>query len=362
MIVGSCPTYVRLGVLALAVAAAAPHAIEAEVGHDDQHVRVVYLMGTRATLVTYDADRHRAARRLERLLEVLESTEAELSTWRADSAVTRLNAATPGRPYSLSPSLCSLFGALDDWTRESSGAFDAAIGAVSAAWGLHSEPRVPSAEEARTARQQSGWHHLRFNASSCSVTPDAGVAIDVGGFGKGEALDRAAQRLADDLQPWMIDLGGQVLVHGAPPDAQDWTVDLAHPHHRERSVASLVWASGSIATSGGSERDAHVDGQRVGHILDPRTGEPARFGGSVVVWHESALVADILSTALYVMGPAEGTRWAEERGIAACFLTAEHGDVRFLSTRRFRARPGDLSLLRNGAPDSKSRADASASR
>jgi thiamine biosynthesis lipoprotein len=77
---------------------------------------------------------------------------------------------------------------------------------------------------------------------------------------------------------------------------------------------------GSLSTSGGSERDRFAAGRRISHHLDPRTGEPAAFIGSVSVWHPSAFVADVLSTALFVMGPEKGLSWAEARGLAACDL------------------------------------------
>ena len=81
-----------------------------------------------------------------------------------------------------------------------------------------------------------------------------------------------------------------------------------------------------------------VSGRRIGHILDPGTGGAVAFPGSVTVWHRRALVADILSTALFVMGPDEGVEWAESRGIAACFLVPDRrGSVRMLMTAAFRA-------------------------
>jgi thiamine biosynthesis lipoprotein len=93
--------------------------------------------------------------------------------------------------------------------------------------------------------------------------------------------------------------------------------------------------SGSLSTSAGSERDLAVNSTRVGHIVDPRTGHPATFDGSVTVWHERGLAADILSTALYVMGPEAGLRWAAARGIAACYLIPDGASVRMESTAAF---------------------------
>jgi len=111
-----------------------------------------------------------------------------------------------------------------------------------------------------------------------------------------------------------------VTVNGVPPDTGAWPVALAHPRDRERPWLEVAIAEGSLATSGGSERDLSAAGTRIGHILDPRTGRPAAYTGSVTVWHRRGLIADILSTALYVMGPEQGLAFAERHGIAACFL------------------------------------------
>jgi thiamine biosynthesis lipoprotein len=80
-----------------------------------------------------------------------------------------------------------------------------------------------------------------------------------------------------------------------------------------------------------------VRGRRIAHHLDPRTGRPATFNGSVTVWHESALVADTLSTALYVMGPADGLRWATAQHIAVCYLVSGESRVIRRATADFQA-------------------------
>jgi thiamine biosynthesis lipoprotein len=135
--------------------------------------------------------------------------------------------------------------------------------------------------------------------------------------------------------PWMIDLGGQISVGGPSPQGGSWPIAIAHPRARDIPVMHVRLTSGSLSTSAGSERDLDVAGVRIAHHLDPRTGRPAEFDGSVTVWHQRGLVADMLSTALYVMGPA-GLRWAEERGLAACYLTPDGENVRMEATTAFR--------------------------
>ena len=120
-----------------------------------------------------------------------------------------------------------------------------------------------------------------------------------------------------------------------------WPVALAHPARRGEPALELRLAAGSLATSGGSERDLIPDGgARIGHVLDPRTGRPVSRAASVTVWRRSAFEADVLSTALYVMGPKRGLAWARARGVAACFLLpdAAAGGVSLRATPAFAAR------------------------
>jgi thiamine biosynthesis lipoprotein len=286
--------------------------------------REVFLMGTRATLTTWDRDRPLALRHLESLLQPLEQTERQLSTWMPDSEVSRLNRATSR--MSLSPALCVLLADVERWTHETAGTFDPSIGALTSEWGIHEGGRLPTDAQIADALSHSGWNHVSLDRSTCEVELTRGVTLDVGAFGKGAALDRARQAVPHTI-PWMIDLGGQVAVNGAPPGTTGWTVFIADPQRRTTPALEVVLTGGSLSTSAGSERDVHVNGRRVSHHIDPRTGRPAAFDGSVTVWHEQALAADALSTALYVMGVREGLRWAHEHDVAACYLLRD-GRVR----------------------------------
>ena len=281
--------------------------------------RQAYLMGTRATLATSAADRGQGLRTLERLLAGLEAVEAELSTWREDSQLSAVNRQPIATPLRVPDRLCDLLNELGAWHRATGGAFDPAIGSMVAVWGLREGGRQPSAAELAAARSAAGLDHLAVQLFPCQVTRLRDVILDAGAFGKGAAIDRVAEtELAHRTRTWMIDLGGQVTVGGQ--DGEPWPVALAHPRRRSEAVLDLRLSAGSLASSGGSVRDVEVGGRTIGHILDPRTGDPLSRPESVTVWHPRALVADILSTALYVMGTDEGLAWAEARHVAACFL------------------------------------------
>jgi len=159
-------------------------------------------------------------------------------------------------------------------------------------------------------------------------------------------LDDAVERLRRTTAvAALLDLGGQILLWG---DASA-IVDLADPRDRDRVVLRFDAAEGSVATSGNSERGIRVDGRRLGHVLDPRTGRPAADFGSVTVWSERAAEADCLSTGLYVMGPDEAARWAGRHDDVAVVLIEVAGDrlVARASASlrgRLRARADDLDL------------------
>lgn len=314
-------------VLILAAASCSPRA-QVEVR------REVYLMGTTVSLETRATDREDGVARLESFIRILEDTERQLSTWLDASDLSILNRQTPGVPLRLGEPLCGLLAELEGWSSLTGRSFDPAVGALIEVWGLRGSPRVPGAAEIEAALGRSGLDRVRLDPDTCEAVRLADVRLDAGAFGKGEALDRVAASVEGRTAAWMVDIGGQVMVHGVSS-----RIYLAHPADRTRPVLPVTLSSGSLATSGGSERDAVAPGgERVGHIVDPRTGRTVTRDESVVVWHERALAADVLSTALYVMGPDEGFRWAEAQAIAACFLVPVGDTVEARPTTAFRVR------------------------
>jgi thiamine biosynthesis lipoprotein len=286
-------------------------------------------MGTEASLEIYSRDRDGGLNQLEQFLAIMEKTEGELTTWREESAISRLNTSSVGVDLIIEAGLCRLFGELVNLHTVSHGSFDPAIGRLLATWDMHGTARLPSSTELETARSESGLHLLGFSSKQCLLTKHKDIHLDSGAFGKGEALDRVkGYSKGVNSDPWLINLGGQVAVYGLPPGREGWKVKLSSPVDREQCYMTVQLTKGSVATSGNSERTNSINGVEVGHILDPRTGRPSKFSGSVTVWHQDALYADALSTALHVMGPAEGIEWADLHEIAVCFsYLSESGQI-----------------------------------
>jgi thiamine biosynthesis lipoprotein len=247
-------------------------------------------------------DEVQAGAALDLALDRIAALEDAMTTWRIDGELAVWNAACSkgAKTMPVSPDLLAALSGARRWAERTEGLFDPAIGPLVAAWGLQTGGRVPTDEEIENARALSSWRQFEIDRTKGTVHCLArGVALDLGGYGKGFALDEAARVLREHgIDSALFNFGGQVLVLDAPPGEPGWIVEIAHPEDRLLPVAELVVARASVSTSSNTER---------GHVLDPRTGRPATWRAAVTVVTRSAADADALSTALLVAG-REGAR------------------------------------------------------
>ncbi|MGZ5425994.1 MAG: FAD:protein FMN transferase [Thermoanaerobaculia bacterium] len=266
-------------------------------------VRHLAAMGTALSMTVSAPTRDAALSASEAGVREIERIEALLSTWRDDTPLARLNAAAPGVPHEVPAQLFDLLKRVFEWKKATGGAFNPTVGPLVKVWRLRTGGRIPDATALARARDASRPDLFTFEESSLRVTRWARAAgIDEGAWGKGWALDRAAAAMREaGALSGLLDLGGQILTFG-----EATFIDVASPVERNKTVATLHLKDESVSTSGDSERGVAVHGRRIGHLLDPRTGEPARDFGSVTVVAPTAFVADVLSTAFFVLGPEDG--------------------------------------------------------
>jgi FAD:protein FMN transferase len=292
--------------------------------------REAYIMGTTLRIAAAAPCRSEALRAIEEAFDAVRRVDALLSTWRDDSEITPLNHAPVGHPVILSSRLYTLLREAAGWARLTGGAFDPAIGSLVDVWDLRGKGRIPSNGALTRARAAAGIDHFLFADSAHTVTrTDSASWLDTGGFGKGVALGEARQALLRrHVSAASLNFGGQVLLVGADPSGSDWRVPVAHPARRAEPAAWLHLRDRSASTSSQSERFVTVGGKHFGHILDPRTGLSVPAWGSVTVVAEDPAVADAASTALLVLGPDAGARWAESReDMGVLFLIERAGRV-----------------------------------
>ncbi|GBD31628.1 FAD:protein FMN transferase [bacterium HR33] len=279
--------------------------------------RETWVMGTSLVITAQSAEPEIALRAISAAFDTVRYFDHLLSTWRQDTELAQLNHAPVGSNAKLSPALAALLDEASRFKEITRGTFDPAIGPLVDAYDLRGVGRTPDPASLRTALAASGLEQFELDAANARAKrlhPSAW--IDSGGFGKGAALRAAAHALRSrGISQASLNFGGQVLVLGNPPELN--LVAVAHPAKRDRAVAALRLADASVATSGQSERP--------GHILDPRTGQKVVPWGSVSVAARDPLAADILATALFVMGPEEACRWAASQHEIAVLLLIETG-------------------------------------
>jgi thiamine biosynthesis lipoprotein len=316
--------------------------------------RRVWAMGTLLTVIVEAGDRDSAVNASEAARRAVAEVEARLSTWNQDSELSRLNGAEPGSEFSISPELESDLRLAFHWWKETHGAFDPGIASLVEAWDVRGSGREPSAVELEKARAAAGLQHFALEPGIARVDT-AGSGIEEGGFGKGialrEAADAAREAGADCV---VLDFGGQIAIDG---DCLGFRVDIADPNRRDLGIATLTIRSGSVATSGNSERGLVVEGVARGHLLDPQTGFPAPDWGSVTVVASDPVAADCLSTALYVMGPKAGSDWLREwPEIDAVFVEQSGEDTTMTATPGLEGRL-EVTAENAGVPAEGSDAD-----
>lgn len=247
------------------------------------------------------------AQRAKQICERIFSEQEEIfSVWREDSVISKVNrSAGGGVPLPVTGHFRKVLGCALEVHAKSDGAFNPLLAPLSKLWGFLGAKQIsrePSQGAIDAALALTDCGDVQLDAAGCLLRKK-GMTLDLGGIAKGYAVDVAYDALRGaGFSVFLIDLGGNIRVSGNPhSDQEGWRIGIRDPHSRH-GVASVVCLNSgeATATSADYERFRIVDGKRYGHIVDARTGRPAQ-GRACTVKASSAMVADVLSTAVYVL-------------------------------------------------------------
>jgi FAD:protein FMN transferase len=254
--------------------------------------------------------------------ELLLQINAAMSTYQPDSELSRLNQTPAGRWVDLSPELAEVLSAAQTIWLQSAGAFDVTVGPLVNLWGFGPDSGVirPSQEQQQRAGETVGMDKLEFVGSRLRKQ-HADLYIDLSALAKGYAVDLVAQLMSQQgCDHFMVDIGGEIRTKGSNRRGKSWQIGIEVPDPGQLGTLHTVLGLSdlSIATSGDYRNFRLVDGERVDHVIDPRTGLPAtNTVVSATVLHPSAMWADAYATVLMVLGVEEGLAFADKQGFPA---------------------------------------------
>jgi thiamine biosynthesis lipoprotein len=249
-------------------------------------------------------------------LDTIDALEDQLTIFRDSSELQHVNREAARHSVVVEPRLFDLLLACQTLHRESGGAFDITSTALSRTWGfLRRQGRLPSEAELEEARAQVGMQHVRLDPQRRTVSFDRpGVMLNLGGIGKGYALDRvAAQMSAAGVETALLSGGASSLFAlGAGPDGRGYEVGIRDPFDHDKRFGTVLLADAGLGVSGIGEQSFEVDGRRYGHIIDPRSGWPVEGRALVAVLAPTATMADALATTFFCGGLTVASQYTRE--------------------------------------------------
>jgi thiamine biosynthesis lipoprotein len=304
-------------------------------------------MATRFEIVLYGDNPIALRAAGEEALAQIEQLEAQLSLFRASSEVAHLNARAARGPVRVTPGLFALLQQAQKLCEESGGAFDITVAPLVRCWGfMGGDGRLPPPHEVAEARAKVGMRLVQLNRADFTVRfAREGVMLDLGAIGKGYAIERAAEVLREARVTSALIHGGTSTVQalGPPPGEAFWKIAIETPSTAPAAsptlLATVPLKEEAMSVSGVRESSFQAAGRTYGHIIDPRTGEPAIGTVLAAVVLPSATETDALSTALLTVGAAGHDAIARLRPGMRSLVVSESGGQLQVEAKGIHMRP-----------------------
>ena len=287
-------------------------------------------MGTEIELTAWTADDVRAEAAFTAVFGEFDRLDAMMSVWKDGSDVLRLNAAAGDHAVPVSPETREVLRVARQISDQTEGRFDVTFGALSGLWKFDTQDKDDSIPDRREVLKRLPLVNYRDievdDRAGTALLKRKGMRVNLGGIGKGYAVDRSVAILRESgLRDFMIQAGGDMYVGGRRGD-RPWRLGIRDPRGpADRSFAMLDLTDGTFSTSGDYERFFIKDGRRYHHILDLSVGEPAQGCRSVTLVTERAVIADALAKGVFILGPDAGMALIERTpGVQGVIVSAKN--------------------------------------
>jgi len=246
--------------------------------------------------------------------------ERKYSRYTTDSVIAKINQQAGRGALQCDDETWALFQFASQLFDQSDGLFDITSGVLRQAWDFK-KPEVPTSQKLEVLLPLVGWQNVVLQDQSIAL-PLAGMEVDLGGFGKEYAADRAAQVLKEKgVNHGYVNLAGDMRFLGPKPSGEPWMIGIQDPRARDQVVATLPITMGGLATSGDYERYFELNGQRYCHVLNPKTGMPVSYWRSVSVTSPATVVSGCTTT-MAMLKEADGLAFLQATGFD--FFAIDH--------------------------------------
>src|SRR6185369_6534564 len=261
------------------------------------------IMGTRIHVELWADDPAKGQAAIEAVLDEMRRVDESMSTYKSTSEVSMVNARAAQGPVKISAELFDLLNTALDYSRVTDGAFDITYASVGYLYNFRKHIH-PNEKEIEAALPGVNYRHVVLDPAQHTVRfAQTGVRIDLGGIGKGHAVDRGIALLQGrGISHALVTAGGDSRIIG-DRFGKPWVVGIRHPDRKEEVIARIPLEDAAISTSGDYERYFDEDGVRYHHIIDPGTGHSASKVRSATIIGPTATRTDGLSKTAFVLGP-----------------------------------------------------------
>ncbi len=321
------PFFLITGILVISAITWTKSSLESKVTFDSKLV-----MDTMVTIKVIGEREEKARKAIDDAFDAISRMDRLLSLYVKGSDVTRINEASGEGYVEVSSDALKVIKAAISYSRLTEGAFDPSIGPLIHLWNFDTgKGHLPDPEEVIWELAKVDYRKIIVNDDKREVMlSDEGMRLDLGGAAKGYAADVALEVLQrHGIKSALIDVGmSSMRVLGLKPKGEVWRIGISHPRDPQKYLGILLLQSGeAIGTSGDYQQFFMEDGNRYFHILDPRTGWQPKGTTSVTILTDNGLDADILSTAIFVLGPDEGMKFVEEQDGVEAVMVTENGEI-----------------------------------
>jgi len=288
------------------------------------------LMGSRFDITVVAEDNETASGYIQNAINEIKRIENLISSWDQNSQTSEINRNAGIKPVQIDKELFDLISRAIAISKITDGAFDISYASMDKVWFFDgSMTQMPTKEQIKNSVAKVGFQNIDLNPDNTTVfLKEQGMKIGFGAIGKGYAADKAKQLLMrQGVVGGIINASGDMNTWGTQPNGDEWKIAITNPFDKKKSFGLFPLNKGAVVTSGNYEKFVEFNGERYSHIINPKTGYPAKGLVSVTVFAPKAELADALATSVFVLGIEAGLNMIEQMPNIECIIVDADGNL-----------------------------------